>query len=210
MNYVKFRDFSGKPISEIKLKDYSGYFYILDCEDSVKIGSTKNPRRRYKELYRHMNQYGNRKIICMYLSSIGTNYKRNETLFHRMLKRFQIKDTELYKISIDTALILGKKLKVVDESRKMAQKEKESMNNFNDFVNKMLFPDDYKVLRVPDSRLRELIKKREFMLGISGDMVEKITKENIKDNKLFYAKKLKDRDKEIASIDDEIISLFKG
>lgn len=97
-----------KTIEELN-KDFfavkeSGYIYLLEMGNKLKIGRSKCPSRRIHELKRQAI-YGERELGRIALVTLHKNYVQTETSIHRKLKSHRIKNTELFDISFDAAVM---------------------------------------------------------------------------------------------------------
>lgn len=75
-----------KEIENSNKGKYTGFFYVLEYGDFVKIGSTKNPYQRLMALKRNAVNYGNLKIGRLAISIPHTNYVENEKHLWKMKK----------------------------------------------------------------------------------------------------------------------------
>ena len=101
-----------KIVSEFELKQlenemkdsYLGVVYILEYGENVKIGCTNQPFTRYRTLKHNAEDYGNVKIGKILLSEAHTNYRRNESILHKIFQGYRILNTELFNVSFDDAM----------------------------------------------------------------------------------------------------------
>ena len=80
-----------------------GYIYAIEWGDKIKIGKTKNPKRRLKELTT-IADYGEIKIGDVAVSIQHTNYSETENLIHKHFNKFRIGKTEVFNITMDDVL----------------------------------------------------------------------------------------------------------
>lgn len=80
---------------------YMGFYYILEYGNCIKIGSSKSPYTRLRQLRRQAEKYGNTSIGRMALSINHTNYRENEKVIHEIFKEYKIGDTELFNINLE-------------------------------------------------------------------------------------------------------------
>ena len=97
-----FSEFDLKQIK--KTNDWLGVFYLLEYNDSIKVGCTKNPYQRYKQLVRNSKNYNNANIGRFFMSPWHTNYWENEKLLHNHFKKYRKPNTELFDITIEDFL----------------------------------------------------------------------------------------------------------
>lgn len=82
----------------------TGFIYILEWDDMVKIGQTIKPHQRLVALKRQAEGYGSVKLGRFALSKEHTNFIQNEKKLIAHFKDYRKKDTELFKISIEEVL----------------------------------------------------------------------------------------------------------
>lgn len=95
------KDFRYLP--QATLGDDEGYIYVLDFGSEIKIGSTRNPRKRsaiLKSFYRNKKT----ETLTLLLSKKHQGYKAHEKILHAMFKNFHYYG-EFFKISIDQFLL---------------------------------------------------------------------------------------------------------
>lgn len=134
MNQPQLFNFHGQQVRTVKQNDYLGYFYVLECTDVLKIGSTQNPNARLSQLRRTLQNYGNHKLIKMYVSSPCTNYKYNETLLQDHFSKSRLKGTELFKTDIHQVLKVACQLKLEDNSESLKEDAKDTFEFFKNLV----------------------------------------------------------------------------
>ena len=88
--------------------DFEGYFYVLECGEQVKIGSTKNPEKRLKTLYNNFDKYGNIQAGRFAISQAHSNFRKNEKILHSIFEDYRVRKTELFKIDFDSAVSIIK------------------------------------------------------------------------------------------------------
>jgi hypothetical protein len=78
-----------------------GYFYVLEYGNHVKIGSTRNPLQRIKNLSKNAHAYGSVLTGQVAISPPHKNYFVHEKRLHSMFSEFRKPGTELFDISIN-------------------------------------------------------------------------------------------------------------
>lgn len=134
MNQPQLFNFKGQQVRTAKQNDYLGYFYVLECTDVLKIGSTRNPYVRLSQLRRTLQNYGNHQLIKMYVSSPCTNYKDNEVLLQDRFSKSRLKGTELFKTDIHQVLRVARQLKLENNSESLKEDAKDTFEFFKDLV----------------------------------------------------------------------------
>ena len=167
INNLKRKDFDGNQKEDIATGDHLGYFYVLDCGDRVKIGSTMNPIRRYKELYNFLCSYGALDVTTMYISKVGTNYFENENTLHKLFNSYQLNNTEMYKISVSVVLSKAKDLAINDESKKLIERDRQTAKNIEEFTDEMFGISDLKAMDL--SSKNKIDKEQNFIDCVNED-----------------------------------------
>ena len=90
-----------KEIENNNKDKYTGFFYVLEYGDFVKIGSTKNPYQRLMALKRNAVNYGNLKIGRFAISIPHTNYVENEKHLHEYFKDKRKRGSELFDCALE-------------------------------------------------------------------------------------------------------------
>jgi len=118
-------------VDSSKSNKYMGFFYILEYgEELIKIGSTKNPYKRLKDLVRSAEVYGKTKIGRFAISKEHTNYVENEFFLHKYFKKFRISSCELFNISFSEALrIFPCSIIYKDESLHLSEKSEKLLKS---------------------------------------------------------------------------------
>lgn len=150
-----------KKLEEENLNVYLGFFYILEWDGIVKIGSTKHPFQRFNALKHTAEKYGDSKVGRIAFSKPHTNYLKNENYLHTFFKSHRKIGSELFEISFDEVLgSIPVDIEYLDESKKMEAKAEsffqqmaefilngsntiDSNNNYRTFIH-----DEYGILRV--------------------------------------------------------------
>lgn len=128
--------FPPNSIKEIKdeykdADDYLGYFYIVEYNDYVKIGSSRNLPQRYLSIKRECEKYNNGKIGRIAISKIAhTNYKENEVYLHNYFSQNRINNTELFNLIFDDVISQIELLNIIYEDKRELFYE-EGKNFFN-------------------------------------------------------------------------------
>lgn len=84
-----------------KVHDYLGYIYVLEYGTTIKIGSTRNPEKRLKNLEANARLYGDISTGRVLVSIPHVNFRENETLIHRYLREMRITSSERFDITFD-------------------------------------------------------------------------------------------------------------
>lgn len=122
-----------KTIDLLTQDTYMGVVYILEYGDMVKIGSSKHPYKRFTELKRQAEKYGNIKVGDMAISGLHTNFRNNEKVTHYHFQKFRREGTELFNIDFVIAKDYLNTLNLLDETEKIdkdAETFKDRMANF--------------------------------------------------------------------------------
>lgn len=124
-----------RTIEQNKSSPYVGFFYILEWDNYIKIGCTKNPYQRIITLKHQAEKYGN-VIIGRYVLSVPhTNYQENEKLLHKTFDSYRINGTELFSLNMDIATKnIPNEIKFLDESDKIERECKEFTESVKDFI----------------------------------------------------------------------------
>ena len=91
-------------MQESKGNEYEGHVYVIECENYVKIGCTKNPYERIKEVTHTLRDYGMAKINRIAITQGHTNYRENEKIIHKIYSKNRHSNTELFNVSFDVVL----------------------------------------------------------------------------------------------------------
>lgn len=107
MNELKI--FEKNEIEQLKnvckqTSDYTGYFYICEIGDKVKIGATQNPYRRYKELSKYAEYFGRVTMGRIAVSVPHDNYYQNEALLHKLFAEARHEGTEMFNMSLEEVI----------------------------------------------------------------------------------------------------------
>ena len=124
-----------KEIEKNNKGKYTGFFYVLEYGDFVKIGSTKNPYQRLMALKRNAVNYGNLKIGRLAISIPHTNYVENEKKLHEHFKSKRKQGSELFDYRFDDVLNSVKAVVAYkDDSEKMELKAETFFQGLKNFV----------------------------------------------------------------------------
>ena len=93
-----------KELEQNNKNSYVGFFYILEWDDIVKIGSSNKPYQRYKTLQIIAENYGNSKLGRIAISQPHTNYRRNEILLHNYFKANRQCNNELFNMCFEEVI----------------------------------------------------------------------------------------------------------
>lgn len=128
LQIFKNPEFGAIRIIEKNTPEYMGYFYLMEYGDCLKIGSTKNPYQRVKQLVRQATKYGNSIIIGkVVLSAPHTNYRNNERILHEIFQLERRVGTELFNISLENAL------QVLEDSPITYEDKSDEMNKHSEY-----------------------------------------------------------------------------
>lgn len=105
-----------------KVNSWLGVFYLLEYDNYIKIGCTKNPYQRYKQLVRNAKNYNNTNIGRFFISPWHTNYCDNEKILHKHFEKYRKPDTELFDITIEDFLSQMPIIKYEDDSEEKDKK----------------------------------------------------------------------------------------
>ena len=120
-----------------KIDNYLGYFYIVEYNNHVKIGSSRNLYQRYLTLKRECEKYNNGNIGRMAISKIAhTNYKENESYLHNYFSKNRINNTELFNLLFDDAISQIELLNIIYEDKRelFHEEEKVILNIFKQYM----------------------------------------------------------------------------
>lgn len=125
-----------KEIQKNKSTEYMGFFYVLEYDDCVKIGCTRNPYERIRTLVHDAEKYGKSHTNRVAISLEHTNYRENEKFLHKLFASYRKLGTELFNITFDEAVstIKNVDIEILDESAKI---EKESEFAFNGLMHSL-------------------------------------------------------------------------
>ena len=82
----------------------TGFLYIVEIGDLVKIGKSINPYGRVVNLKVVFENYGDKKIGLCAISEEHKNYTMNEKILHKYFAKDRIPKSELFKIDFHTTL----------------------------------------------------------------------------------------------------------
>lgn len=117
-------------------KEFMGFFYVIECGNSIKIGSTKNPYQRLSQIKRQLSKYAEIKTGRIALSKQHTNYRDNEVTIHKLLSVYRKEGTELFNISFETAVsaIKNSDIKYEDKSKEMDKRSTMFLEGMKKFL----------------------------------------------------------------------------
>ena len=101
---------------------YTGFFYILEYGNFVKIGSTKSPHTRMQSLKRSAVNYNNSTIGRLALSAQHTNYVENEKVLHKHFSKFRKADSELFDLPFEDIVNNLPELEYKDETEEFERR----------------------------------------------------------------------------------------
>lgn len=90
--------------------------YIVEYGEYIKIGFTKNMKKRMKELQNIAQNYSNRSLHRVAWTDLHTNYSQNENNLHLLFNDRRIVTGELFDISFEKAFEALKALNLEDNS----------------------------------------------------------------------------------------------
>ena len=141
--YIYCRDeFSKiKELKENSKKSELGYFYILEWDNGVKIGSTKRPVQRIQAFMQTAEKYGNAVLGRVAFSIPHINYKGNEAILHQYFSDFRMNGTELFSIDFDRVIS-----NIPDnlEYEKEIERNHDTVEIFTDIVDRLIASKDIK------------------------------------------------------------------
>lgn len=102
---------------------HTGFFYVLEWDNVVKIGSTKEPYTRVMALKRNAENYGGSKLGRLAISVPHTNYAENEKKLHIHFSSKRKSGSELFEIEFETAISeIPEHMEYIDDSEKIDQR----------------------------------------------------------------------------------------
>lgn len=114
---------------------YTGFFYILEWNNIVKIGSTKNPYQRVLALKRTAEKYGSDKLGRIALSIPHTNYRDNERILHKFFSNCRKPDAELFNMEFEEVISkIPANLEYADDSEKINERAEAFLVRMKNFV----------------------------------------------------------------------------
>lgn len=117
LQIFKNEEFGEIRTMDIKMKDFMGTFYILEYGSFLKIGSSKRPYKRLKQLERQATKYADLVVGKFAISVPHTNYKDNEKQLHKLFANCRKQGTELFEINFADALAIIEREDIVYEDR---------------------------------------------------------------------------------------------
>lgn len=91
------------------------YVYVLECSDKLKIGTTKEPYRRLRELKNIGENYSNYTTGSMLVSKVHYNCFDNEKLLHELFAKDRYGTGEMFFLTMEQAMARILKTKLVFE-----------------------------------------------------------------------------------------------
>lgn len=128
-----------RKIEKENTSNYTGFFYILEYGDLVKIGCTRKPYQRVMALKRNAENYGDLKLGKIALSIPHTNFADNEKKLHKKFSTYRKSGSELFDLGFQE--IVSNVPDVVEYKDETIQIEKSSDNFFNMMKNFVLGKD---------------------------------------------------------------------
>lgn len=148
---------------EKTLGEYMGVIYLVEYGDMLKIGKSKQPYTRLKQIKNNAVRYGNIKIGRIAVSKPHTNYGENEKEIHSILKKYREGRSELFDISLDDAMTIidgNEDIKYLDESTSISRKS----DCFKEFMSDILFDNTTLKRYVPIELFDQVISERNYAI----------------------------------------------
>lgn len=141
---------------------HTGFFYILEWDDLVKIGSTQNPYQRIMALKRTAETYGRSKLGRVAFSKPHTNYTSNEKRLHKYFSKYRQKGSELFNITFNKAINnIPNDIEYLDESKEIDKKAEIFLNEMKHFIthdNQSIKEQTQQVKREQELMLSDIIQ----------------------------------------------------
>ena len=139
MNEIKiFENTEFGNLKDIEKKNkgkHTGFFYILEWDNKVKIGSTKYPYQRVMALKRSAENYGKSKIGRIALSVPHTNYTENERILHKFFTEHRKDGSELFGVGFEeTVTKIPGDIQCVDDSEEIEKQAESFLNRMKKFM----------------------------------------------------------------------------
>lgn len=124
-----------KEIEKRNKDKYTGFFYILEYGEFVKIGSTKNPYQRLMALKRSAVNYGEWGIGKIAISIPHTNYVENEKKLHKHFNGKRKQGSELFDCRLEDVISsIETVVTYKDDSEEMDLKAEAFFQGMKNFV----------------------------------------------------------------------------
>lgn len=124
-----------KEIESNNKNKYTGFFYVLEYGDWIKIGSTKSPYTRITTLKSNAEKYGNTTTGRIIISSPHTNYIDNEKKLHTFFSEYRKPGTELFNLSLDEALgEINNIVEYKDDTEQLEEKSRNFLHGMQRFI----------------------------------------------------------------------------
>lgn len=101
--------------SNFEFIDECGIVYAIEFGDNIKIGSTKNLNKRYKQLCSNANYYNDIKIGNCYYTIHHEKYRDTEQLLHKLFSNKRKPNTELFNMTTSYLLFMTKDINIDTE-----------------------------------------------------------------------------------------------
>ena len=125
-------------LKEIEINNknkYTGFFYILEYGDLIKIGSTKSPYIRIMTLKRQAEKYGDKNVGRVAISIPHTNFTDNEKRLHIFFSEYRKSGTELFNLPFDNIVCeVNSVVEYEDNTNQLEQKSKYFLNGMKKFI----------------------------------------------------------------------------
>lgn len=96
--YIKIKE--EKPFTNME----TGYLYIIEYKNDVKIGKTRRPYNRIKDLSKQCEFYSKGKTGRVAISCSHSNFDYNEKKLHEYFEKYRISNGELFKMKFEYAM----------------------------------------------------------------------------------------------------------
>ena len=115
---------------------YGGFLYVLEYGKYVKIGCTKNPDKRMRQLKISASNYCDVILGRLWISTEHTNYKETEVQAQHLFPDVRKKGTELFSISFEKAIytILSSNIIYKNENELIEEDARRCSNIMKNFV----------------------------------------------------------------------------
>lgn len=84
--------------------DSTGFVYVLECGEYVKIGKTKRPDKRYSQIKQGAYCYGGVEVGRMAISARIKKYGEKEAELHTIFAKLRKSGTELFSVPFEVAI----------------------------------------------------------------------------------------------------------
>ena len=102
--YESYQDFLRKFRNNRRSLEKTGYVYIIEFSENIKIGQTINPDQRIPLIRGTLKNYSNQCIKRIFVSQKLKAYKEIEKRLHQTFQDKRIKNGELFNVPFKTAV----------------------------------------------------------------------------------------------------------